>query len=587
MQLDPELEPHLVEAARLNNLDPNLIRALLAGESSSNPNTHPSSKGAIGIAQFMPETAARMGIDPSDPVQGIYGAARLLNDNLTQAEQIRAGGRNINPTDYALRMYFAGDEGPQWKEETAAYPGYIYGRYRQLSGGAQPVTAGSKNGGAMTPLDQLSASGQPPAQGDADSGVMQLAQLSAPNEAAIWQGFIKGDYDHLFKPPTAPSAQPQPQAAPQSAPSTGGQPVLGPEQIINLLNTAGQAKGGLAAVPGLISGLETMLKAGTQFARQPDGSIGIGTIGGAPESAQKMKAAEAAGGKLQTIAPNGQVSNMPGAVESAAQSAGGVKAAESVGEFPAKAALSDVDANNRIRAKLAEEGMEIKNGVIVPIQNFNEAKAGQTGAVKGAEGMSAAGTKALDDAHQAELAANRRTQVYGQMAEAMRGFDPGATSETQLRADRIFKDLFNVGFFNGTEKVPPAEIFQQAAKHLQITAQPKGQGAVSNFERELFSQAVPAMVNSPEALNKAIEIGKRLDDYDRQVAQIHRDVAKQNGGLPNYIEAQQRIATLGPPLSPGETAALERLKPGQNAAGGAKPDPAAVEAEMRRRGLLK
>jgi hypothetical protein len=128
---------------------------------------------------------------------------------------------------------------------------------------------------------------------------------------------------------------------------------------------------------------------------------------------------------------------------------------------------------------------------------------------------------------------------------------------------------------------------------LQITAQPKGQGQVSNFERELFAQAVPNMTNSPEGLMQAIAIGKRLDDYDRQVAQIHRDVAKENKGLPNYIEAQQRIATLGPPLSSGELGALERLRPADSSAGAAAvttpgvPDRAAVEAEMRRRGLLK
>jgi soluble lytic murein transglycosylase-like protein len=37
-----------------------------------------SSVGALGIAQFMPATAAEMGIDPLDPAQAIDGAGRYL-----------------------------------------------------------------------------------------------------------------------------------------------------------------------------------------------------------------------------------------------------------------------------------------------------------------------------------------------------------------------------------------------------------------------------------------------------------------------------------------------------------------------------
>lgn len=183
-----------------------------------------------------------------------------------------------------------------------------------------------------------------------------------------------------------------------------------------------------------------------------------------------------------------------------------------------------------------------------------------------------AGIKAMEDAHANEMAANKRTQVYGQMAQAMQGFTPGATAELRLSGERVLKDL---GIIKG-ENVPPAEIFQQAGRHLAIAAAPKGQGATSNYERELYSQAVPNMTNSPEGLTQAIAIGKRLDDYDRQVAQIHRDVAREHNSIPNYVEATQRIAALGPPLSAGEMAGLERLKPGQQ--GGAPGQPGAPAA---------
>lgn len=46
-------------------------------ESGFNPNDL-SPAGAEGIAQFMPETARGLGIDPWDPVQSLWGAAQLM-----------------------------------------------------------------------------------------------------------------------------------------------------------------------------------------------------------------------------------------------------------------------------------------------------------------------------------------------------------------------------------------------------------------------------------------------------------------------------------------------------------------------------
>ncbi|HEY7347796.1 MAG TPA: lytic transglycosylase domain-containing protein [Ktedonobacterales bacterium] len=53
-------------------------------ESGFNPDVHNSSAGAIGIAQFMPETAAGMGIDPRDPRQALDASARLDVGHLKQ-----------------------------------------------------------------------------------------------------------------------------------------------------------------------------------------------------------------------------------------------------------------------------------------------------------------------------------------------------------------------------------------------------------------------------------------------------------------------------------------------------------------------
>jgi hypothetical protein len=156
------------------------------------------------------------------------------------------------------------------------------------------------------------------------------------------------------------------------------------------------------------------------------------------------------------------------------------------------------------------------------------------------------GIESFDTAQEAARAANVRTATLGQMAQAMQGFTPGALAEHKLAAKRVLKDLGVIG----DEGVSDAEAFQKGARKLQITAAPKGQGAVSNFERELLSEAVPRMADSPEGLAKAISMAVRLDDYDRKVAEIHRESARANGGNPNYLDVSERIAALGPPLTP-------------------------------------
>jgi len=70
----------LIEAARSNGLPAHFFIRLLYQESSFRPHAI-SSAGALGIAQFMPETATDRGLDnPFDPVQAIPASARLLRD---------------------------------------------------------------------------------------------------------------------------------------------------------------------------------------------------------------------------------------------------------------------------------------------------------------------------------------------------------------------------------------------------------------------------------------------------------------------------------------------------------------------------
>lgn len=78
-------------------LNPRLLAAVAKTESNFNPNAR-SGVGAIGLMQFMPATAAGMGIDPTDPAQAIDGGAKYLRTQLDR----------FGSVDLALAAYNAG-----------------------------------------------------------------------------------------------------------------------------------------------------------------------------------------------------------------------------------------------------------------------------------------------------------------------------------------------------------------------------------------------------------------------------------------------------------------------------------------------
>lgn len=65
-------------AAQYYGIDPNLFTRQINQESGFNPGAV-SPAGAEGIAQFMPATAAAMGVNPWDPTSALYGAANLMS----------------------------------------------------------------------------------------------------------------------------------------------------------------------------------------------------------------------------------------------------------------------------------------------------------------------------------------------------------------------------------------------------------------------------------------------------------------------------------------------------------------------------
>lgn len=74
------------DAARRHGIPEDLFLRLVQQESNFNP-TARSHKGAIGLAQLMPGTAADLRVDPNDPAQNLDGGARYLKEQYARFGQ--------------------------------------------------------------------------------------------------------------------------------------------------------------------------------------------------------------------------------------------------------------------------------------------------------------------------------------------------------------------------------------------------------------------------------------------------------------------------------------------------------------------
>jgi soluble lytic murein transglycosylase-like protein len=121
------------EAARRYGLPPELLHSVARVESAYRVDAV-SPKGAIGIMQLMPGTAAALEADPRDPEQNVDAGARHLRDLL-----VRYGGA----TGRALAAYNAGAgavrkyNGIPPYQETQLYVEKVLRNYWRLAGQAE------------------------------------------------------------------------------------------------------------------------------------------------------------------------------------------------------------------------------------------------------------------------------------------------------------------------------------------------------------------------------------------------------------------------------------------------------------------
>lgn len=126
-----EVDGYVKRYAKENNLDENLVKAVIKAESGFNPNAK-SAVGAVGLMQLMPSTAKGLGVDnPLDPEQNIAGGTKYLKNLLNRFD---------GKIDMALAAYNAGPGavskygGVPPYSETQNYVKKVLGYQRQFAG---------------------------------------------------------------------------------------------------------------------------------------------------------------------------------------------------------------------------------------------------------------------------------------------------------------------------------------------------------------------------------------------------------------------------------------------------------------------
>lgn len=92
------------DAARRHGIPEDLFLRLVQQESGWNANAV-SHKGALGLAQLMPGTAAGLGVNPADPVQNLDGGARYLRQQFNTFGDWRLALAAYNAGPGAVQQY--------------------------------------------------------------------------------------------------------------------------------------------------------------------------------------------------------------------------------------------------------------------------------------------------------------------------------------------------------------------------------------------------------------------------------------------------------------------------------------------------
>lgn len=167
----PEYAGLIQAAADKYGVPANVVAAITHQESRYNPNAVNPESGATGINQYMPETAASLGIDPRDPAQSIDATAMQL------AEQLKNGAS----MQEAVMHHFAGPDRSGWGPKTATYGQEVMAKAAMIAGQAE------QGSGRTTPRQRQQA-----ISADAITSANQVA--AGPQETTQAPAVPEGQY---------------------------------------------------------------------------------------------------------------------------------------------------------------------------------------------------------------------------------------------------------------------------------------------------------------------------------------------------------------------------------------------------------
>lgn len=185
-------------AAEQYNVDPKLLRAIVSVESGGNPNAV-SNQGAVGATQLMPATASSLGVtDSTDPKQSIYGAAKLLDENI----------KRYGDSNKAVLAYHGGTDEKNWGPKTEDYLAKVMQAYQSGASGNPSAPsqsdedllnkwANKDSSATVSPddqklLDQWSNAGAPAAVNPAAAPQASGVPSGMSTAGQVGEGFIHG-----------------------------------------------------------------------------------------------------------------------------------------------------------------------------------------------------------------------------------------------------------------------------------------------------------------------------------------------------------------------------------------------------------
>jgi hypothetical protein len=160
----PGVPEHIANAGFETGIDPDFIRSVIQAESGYNPKAV-SPKGAQGLMQLMPSTAAKLGVhDSFDPANNINGGSRYLRELL-----LRYNG----DANKALAAYNAGPgsvekyQGVPPYRETRSYVARVINDFNRRKLAARKQAVDSNH--SQHPLRGAKAASKPPKTGNSNT----------------------------------------------------------------------------------------------------------------------------------------------------------------------------------------------------------------------------------------------------------------------------------------------------------------------------------------------------------------------------------------------------------------------------------